>query len=46
MSSKDKKLVQDRVNIPGYGDMKIEEAKGKLPHAKQTKDKFVNTLIE
>jgi len=29
MSSKDKKLVQDRVNIPAYGDEKIEEAKGK-----------------
>ena len=28
MSSKDKKLVQERVNVPAYGDQKIEEAKG------------------
>ena len=29
MSSKDKKLVQERVKIPAYGDEKIDEAKGK-----------------
>ena len=27
---KDKKLVQERVKIPAYGDDKIEDAKGKL----------------
>ena len=27
---KDKKLVQERVKIPAYGDEKIDEAKGKL----------------
>ena len=26
---KDKKLVQERVKIPAYGDDKIEDAKGK-----------------
>ena len=29
MSNKDKKLVQERVKVPAYGDEKIEEAKGK-----------------
>ena len=29
MSSKDKKLVQERIKVPAYGDEKIEEAKGK-----------------
>ncbi len=29
MSSKDKKLTQERPKVPNYGDMKIEEAKGK-----------------
>lgn len=28
MSSKDKKLVSERVKVPAYGDDKIEEAKG------------------
>lgn len=31
MSSKDKKLVQERVVIVAYGDKQIEEAKGKFP---------------
>ena len=30
MSSKDKKIVQERVKIPAHGDEKIEEAKGIL----------------
>jgi len=30
MSSKDKKLVQERVKIPAYGDEKIDEAKGEF----------------
>jgi len=29
MSNKDKKLVQERIKVPAYGDEKIEEAKGK-----------------
>ena len=33
MSSKDKKLVQERIKIPAYGDEKIDEAKGKFVRA-------------
>ena len=31
MTSKEKKIVQERVKIPSHGDIKIEESKGKCP---------------
>ena len=30
MSKQEKKIVQERVKVPAYGDNKIEEAKGKF----------------
>jgi len=42
MSSKDKKLVNERLQVPAYGDQKIEEAKGELYRVMS----FVNSFFE